>query len=197
MKRARPRQPYGRTSLIRYDDLRTFGYVGTVAEIPDVHEPITSPLQQNEIRRRAGWVARIAHEKRGPPVHQRRAQSPVRNPIVVVKVSADLAPPVQATLVDEFQPHLVGEQVADGVEVARIETIDVGRLVANAPAQSRAVFFSSCALWWALTTYAHENSGASLGVRRRGLRGYRLSDKRGPRVGRRGSCCCTPSPKRY
>jgi hypothetical protein len=50
---------------------------------------------------------------------------PIVDVRVVVKVSRNLAPALHATPVDEFQPHLIGQHVADGVEVARVEAVDI------------------------------------------------------------------------
>ena len=50
---------------------------------------------------------------------------PILGAGVVMKISPDLAPAIQAGLVDKLQPHLIGEHVPHGVEITRIETVDV------------------------------------------------------------------------
>ena len=50
---------------------------------------------------------------------------------------ANLAPAVHACPVDEIEPHLVGQHIAYGVEVAGVETIDVGGEQRAAPLAAR------------------------------------------------------------
>ena len=59
------------------------------------------------------------------PVDEAGDELPVLVPGVVVEVGADLCPPVQPGSRDEVEAHVVGEHVADRVEVAGIETVDI------------------------------------------------------------------------
>src|SRR5207249_2389320 len=94
-------------------------------EIADVSELVPRPLQQNEIRRRCGWIARIENEQRETPVNKARHKTPIVDIGVIVKIPPDLALTVHACPVDELQPYFIGQHVADGVEVARVEAVDV------------------------------------------------------------------------
>jgi hypothetical protein len=51
---------------------------------------------------------------------------PTVDETVVVKILADLVPAIHPTSVDELEPYLVGKHITDGVEVARVEAVDVG-----------------------------------------------------------------------
>src|SRR2546430_7185945 len=69
-----------------YDDLRAFNHIACMTKISDGRELVPRPLQQNEIRRRSRWIARIAHEERRASVNQPRDKMPVVDISVVVKV---------------------------------------------------------------------------------------------------------------
>src|SRR5262245_39682794 len=96
-----------------------------MAKISDVRELVPRPLQQNEIGGRAQWIAWIAHEERRASVNQPGDKMPIVDISVVVKVPPNLAPALHASPVDELQSHLIGQHVADGIEVTRVETVDV------------------------------------------------------------------------
>jgi hypothetical protein len=70
-------------------------------------------------------VAWIAHEQRRTSINQSRHKMPIVDVSVVVKVPPNLAAALHASPVDELQSHLLGQHVADGVEVTRVEAVDV------------------------------------------------------------------------
>ena len=56
---------------------------------------------------------------------------------IVREVGGDLALAVQPRPGDQIEPHLVGEHVADGVEVARVEAVDIGGEAATRSGSAR------------------------------------------------------------
>ena len=50
---------------------------------------------------------------------------PVLQPGIVVEIRGNFASALPSQLGNEFEPHLLGEHVAYGVEVARVEALDV------------------------------------------------------------------------
>jgi hypothetical protein len=67
------------------------------------------------------------HERRRPAVDQARSKMPILDQGIVVKVLAHLVAAIHSRPCDELEPHLVGEHVAYGVEVARVEPLHIGR----------------------------------------------------------------------
>src|SRR6516162_4042678 len=105
--------------------LRAFSRVARETKIPDVRDPVAFPLQQNEIRQFPGRIRGVAHEHRWAPVHQTPNEIPVLEPGIVVEVRSDLRPTLLLKLSNEVEPHLIGEHVAYGIEVARVEALDI------------------------------------------------------------------------
>ncbi len=119
-----PRHPAIASS--RNYQLRAFDGVARMAEIPDPHQPVAVPVEQHEIGRARRRIARIAHQHRGPPVHQPSHQVPVARLAVVAEILRHLAASVHPGLGDEIEPHFFGEHVAHGVEIAGVEAVDIG-----------------------------------------------------------------------
>src|SRR6516162_4116090 len=62
---------------------------------------------------------------RWAPIHQTPNEIPVLEPGIVVEVRSDLRPTLLLKLSNEVEPHLIGEHVAYGIEVARVEALDI------------------------------------------------------------------------
>src|SRR5262245_12534383 len=105
--------------------LRALNRVTRETKIPDADDSVACPLQQNEIGRRPRRVARIMHEQGRVPVHQPRNKMPVLQPGIVVEIRSNFASALPSQLGNEFEPHLLSQHVAYGVEVARVEALDV------------------------------------------------------------------------
>src|SRR5260221_7655045 len=60
------------------------------------------------------------------PVDQPRHEVPIGYRAVIGEVAADLVAAVSLRTGDEIEPHLIGEHVAYGIEIARVETVDIG-----------------------------------------------------------------------
>lgn len=119
---------YARTTTrsTQHQQLRAVGCVARVTKIADADEPVANPIQQHEVDGRSRGIAGIAYQDRGTSVDESRNQLPVLHERVVAKIFADLGLAVHTGLVDQFEAHLVGEHVADCIEIAGIETVDVG-----------------------------------------------------------------------
>src|SRR5262249_10339669 len=50
---------------------------------------------------------------------------PVLEPGIVVEIRSNLRPTLLLKLRNEVEPHLIGEHVAYGIEVARVEVLDI------------------------------------------------------------------------
>src|SRR6266446_7925081 len=108
-----------------HQQLRALDRIAGEPKIPDIDKSVAAPLQQNEIRRSSRRIARIEHKRSRAPVHEPWNKIPIRDAGIVAKVVADVAAAAQSQLGDEVEPHVVGEHVADGVEVAGVEAIDI------------------------------------------------------------------------
>src|SRR5262245_51184086 len=105
--------------------LGAFSRVSRETKISDVRDPVAFPLQQNEIPHFPRAISRVAHEHRRAPVHQSGNEMPVLEPGIVVEIRSHLGPTLPLKLRNEVEPHLIGEHVAYGIEVARIEALDI------------------------------------------------------------------------
>src|SRR5258708_7211889 len=79
---------------------------------------------------RVTWITSKSHGVMGAArslrTHDRRAdERPVIDQPIFVKIPAASPPAIHARPVDELEPYLVGEHVADGVEIAGVEAVDV------------------------------------------------------------------------
>src|SRR6476661_9499043 len=95
-------------------------------EIPDARDPPANPLQQHKISRRPRRASWSMHEHRRPPLHQTGSKMPILELGIVVKVPAHFASAIHARPGDELEAHLVSQHVAYGVEIARVEPLDIG-----------------------------------------------------------------------
>src|SRR6267154_1560045 len=66
--------------------LRAFGRIARMTKISNAPDPVTHPLQQNKVRRRPRWIARIAHERCRVPVYQPWNEMPVADQAIIMKV---------------------------------------------------------------------------------------------------------------
>ena len=100
-------------------DLGAFDHVARVAEVADRKPP--SPAQQNEI----GGVPtdrRIAHQHRRAAFDQARAGASRRLGII----GEIVRPACRRWAWRRVEPHVFGQHVAHGIEIAGIEAVDIG-----------------------------------------------------------------------
>jgi hypothetical protein len=114
--------------LCPHHEFGPFGSIARESKIPNADDAILFPIQENKVLRPSRHIVRIAHEDRRPSVNESRNEVPVVNEGVVVEVCADLGSAAQATPVHEVEPNVVGEHVADRVEVACVEALNVEAL---------------------------------------------------------------------
>ena len=74
----------------------------------------------------ASGCVRIEHQDGRTPLHQPGHQTPVADLGVIAEIARHFGLAVQARLVDEFEPDVVGDHGADGVEIPRVEMRDIG-----------------------------------------------------------------------
>src|SRR5580700_5873371 len=107
-------------------DLSAVDGVARVTKIEDADEPVASPVQQHEVSWRSRGIAGIAYQDRWPSVDESRNEQPIVRQRVIAEIFTDRALAIHTGLVDQFEPHFVGEHVADRVEIAGVEAVDVG-----------------------------------------------------------------------
>jgi hypothetical protein len=104
-----------------------FDGVARESEIPNADDATIPPIQENKVPGPCRDIVRIAHEYRRPPLNETRNEIPVVNEGVLVEVRADLPADARAKPVHYVEPAVVGKHVADRVEVACVEALDVGK----------------------------------------------------------------------
>src|SRR5262249_52030057 len=113
--------------FVHDDDLRRLDCIARMAEIANGADALARPLQHDEIGRLTRRIARIAGNNCRVPVDKPRLQVPVVHTGVIAEISAHLRAPGHARLAHQIEPHVVRQHVADGIEVARIEAVHIGR----------------------------------------------------------------------
>src|SRR5262249_18522423 len=116
---------FQQTQSLQKKRLRAFSRVSREIKISNVRDLVTFPLQQNEIRQPSGRIRRVAHEHRRTSVHQSWNEMPVLEPGIVIEIVSHLGPTLPLKLCNKLEPHLIGEHVAYGIKIARVEALDI------------------------------------------------------------------------
>jgi hypothetical protein len=109
----------------RYE-FRSFHGVARETEVSNTDDAILLPVQENTVPWPSEQIVRIKHEYRRSPVNESRNEMPVVNERVLMNVPLDLPSAPPAKSVHQVEPDIVGKHVADRVEVARVEALNVG-----------------------------------------------------------------------
>ena len=114
-----------RTVLLQNRYLRPFDRITREKEIADSGEAITAPVEQHEIARRRSRIVGIADQHRGTAIDDPRHEPPEIRLGIAVEIGADLALALEPQPVDELEPYILGQHVADAIEIARVEALDI------------------------------------------------------------------------
>ena len=108
--------------------VQRFHGVARIAEIADAQDLIGLAFQQDEVARRArAFSAFGVDQQRSPAFYGSGRGAQPAHLGVVAEVARHGRPPVQAQPAHQFQPHFLGQHVAQAIEVPRIEAIRVDR----------------------------------------------------------------------
>src|SRR5215475_1115450 len=108
------------------NDFRTFEGIAREEEISNHDNVPVRPLKKNEIGRRSGGIVGIENKDRRSTIHQSRNAVPVAHLRVSAEVLTHVAAAPEAKPVDKIEANILGQHVADAVEIAGIEPVDVG-----------------------------------------------------------------------
>ncbi len=100
--------------------------IARIAEIPDPADQPIAPVQHDKIGRTVRSI-RLEHQNGRLVIDEPLNEAPVRPALVILEVASDILAAVPPAFRDEIEPDIIGQQVAQRVEIPRIEALDIGR----------------------------------------------------------------------